>query len=61
MEELKQLEELPEGERPLDVLPGQPVFTSEQLFGGLNEIAIVHQGLTYRLRITRQGKLVLNK
>lgn len=45
----------------LDVPAGQPVFTTEQLFGQTNEIAIVHQGQTYRLRITRQGKLVLNK
>lgn len=38
-----------------------PSFTTEQLFGGATEIGIAHQGLTYRLRITRQGKLVLNK
>lgn len=40
---------------------GQPSFTTEQLFGSATEIGIVHQGSTYRLRITRQGKLVLNK
>lgn len=38
-----------------------PSFTTEELFGGATEIGIAHQGLTYRLRITRQGKLVLNK
>jgi hemin uptake protein HemP len=40
---------------------GQPTFTTEELFGRATEIGIAHQGLTYRLRITRQGKLVLNK
>jgi hemin uptake protein HemP len=39
----------------------QTVFTSEQLFGSAIEIGIAHHGETYRLRITRQGKLVLNK
>lgn len=39
----------------------QPTFTTEELFGGANEIGIAHRGATYRLRITRQGKLVLNK
>jgi len=61
MENPKQIAALPAIATALDVPPGQPVFTTEQLFGGTNEIAIVHQGLTYRLRITRQGKLVLNK
>jgi len=40
---------------------GLPSFTTTELFGGAAEIGITHQGLTYRLRITRQGKLVLNK
>ena len=39
----------------------QPVFTTEELFGSAIEIGIAHHGETYRLRITRQGKLVLNK
>ena len=39
----------------------QHVFTTTELFGESNEIGISHQGATYRLRITRQGKLVLNK
>lgn len=43
-------------------LPGpQHVFTTAELFGEANEIGILHEGATYRLRITRQGKLVLNK
>lgn len=42
-------------------VPAQPVFTTEELFGSAIEIGIAHHGETYRLRITRQGKLVLNK
>lgn len=37
------------------------VYASEALFRGNREIAIRHQGEFYRLRITRQGKLILNK
>lgn len=35
--------------------------TSESLFNGLYEIGINHGGALYRLKITRQGKLILNK
>ena len=35
--------------------------TSEALFGGQREIGIDHGGSLYRLKITRQGKLILNK
>lgn len=43
-------------------LPSQmPVVESRQLFGSASEIGIVHQGSLYRLKITRQGKLILNK
>ncbi len=34
---------------------------SRILFRGANEIVIDHEGAKYRLRITRQGKLILNK
>ena len=61
MQDQREMTALPETAVTLDVPPGQPVFATEQLFGPSNEIAIVHQGQTYRLRITRQGKLVLNK
>lgn len=42
---------------------GQPqrVVSSDILFGGTHEIGIAHQGALYRLKITRQGKLILNK
>ncbi|MGD9913647.1 MAG: hemin uptake protein HemP [Rhizobiaceae bacterium] len=35
--------------------------TSESLFHGTHEIGIAHAGSLYRLKITRQGKLILNK
>jgi hemin uptake protein HemP len=35
--------------------------TSESLFHGTHEIGIAHAGALYRLKITRQGKLILNK
>ncbi len=35
--------------------------SSESLFNGLYEIGINHGGALYRLKITRQGKLILNK
>lgn len=37
------------------------VVTSESLFRGTHEIGIEHSGSMYRLKITRQGKLILNK
>ncbi|AQZ53159.1 hemin uptake protein HemP [Martelella mediterranea] len=40
---------------------GLPVLESETLFQGRNEIVIRHQGAEYRMKITRQGKLILNK
>lgn len=36
-------------------------LTSESLFNGAYEIGINHGGSMYRLKITRQGKLILNK
>ncbi|MBU2487297.1 MAG: hemin uptake protein HemP, partial [Alphaproteobacteria bacterium] len=34
---------------------------SSALFSDRREITISHEGALYRLRITRQGKLILNK
>lgn len=36
-------------------------IASHELFGGAREVMIVHQQAKYRLRITRQGKLILTK
>ncbi|EKF43874.1 Hemin uptake protein hemP [Nitratireductor indicus C115] len=35
--------------------------SSVDLFEGRKEIGIEHHGAYYRLKITRQGKLILNK
>ncbi|WP_349435293.1 hemin uptake protein HemP [Pararhizobium sp. A13] len=39
----------------------QRVIDSRDLFRGGNEILISHDGAIYRMKITRQGKLILNK
>ncbi|RJT32832.1 hemin uptake protein HemP [Mesorhizobium waimense] len=36
-------------------------LSSNTLFQGEHEIGIEHHGARYRLKITRQGKLILNK
>ena len=36
-------------------------LSSSSLFQGEHEIGIEHHGALYRLKITRQGKLILNK
>ncbi|WP_407946669.1 hemin uptake protein HemP [Pararhizobium mangrovi] len=40
---------------------GRSSWTSRELFGPRTEIGIEHGGALYRLKITRQGKLILNK
>jgi hemin uptake protein HemP len=41
---------------------GQPgILPAKQLFQGGQEILIDHQGEIYRLRITKNGKLILTK
>ena len=37
------------------------IVTSDDLFGGGSEVLILHNGVSYRLRITRQDKLILTK
>jgi hemin uptake protein HemP len=39
----------------------QSCVSSAVLFGGASEIAIRHEGTNYRLRITKQDKLLLTK
>lgn len=36
-------------------------LSSQQLFAGKQEVLIQHNGQLYRLRITRQNKLILTK
>ncbi len=38
-----------------------PVFDSSKLFGGHKQVVIRHNGQRYVLKITRYGKLILNK
>lgn len=40
---------------------GTPIFSTAELFGGRDEIVVLHNGAPYRLRITRQDKLILTK
>lgn len=40
---------------------GKRAVSSAALLQGASELVIVHQGQEYRLRLTRQGKLLLTK
>lgn len=46
--------------RPVAMRPARTLF-SMAVFEGEAEIGIDHHGELYRLRITRQGKLILTK
>lgn len=48
------------GQSPPDVTPVKK-YKSQELFHGKQEILIEHAGHAYRLRITRQDKLILTK
>jgi len=37
------------------------VIDARTLFGSAKEVGIEYEGALYRLKITRQGKLILNK
>ncbi|WP_082520559.1 hemin uptake protein HemP [Rhizobium sp. Root482] len=41
--------------------PSQHIIESRDLFRGGTEVLIAHDGAIYRMKITRQGKLILNK
>lgn len=41
--------------------PEPPVIDARQLFAGHDEIWIDHDGVRYRLRITRRNRLILQK
>lgn len=38
-----------------------PEYDTSTLFAGRREIVIRHAGADYRMKITKQGKLILNK
>ena len=41
--------------------PVQRRVSSRSLFNGAHELVIEHEGDRYRLRVTRNGKLILTK
>jgi hemin uptake protein HemP len=41
--------------------PNSRSIDSQDLFGGAETLQIQHRGVTYTLRKTRNGKLILNK
>jgi hemin uptake protein HemP len=47
--------------RPLAPAHDLKRVSSEELIGPAREVLIRHAGCDYRLRITRQGKLILTK
>jgi len=47
--------------KPFTRTEAAPCFHSRELFGGRREVCIEHAGQIYRLRITRQNKLILTK
>lgn len=50
----------PQPESRSILVPGRPL-DSAVLLGAKGEVEIAHEGETYRLRRTRQGKLILTK
>jgi hemin uptake protein HemP len=52
----------PAGNARRDTIPADaPVVEAASLFGGHRQVVIGHNGCRYVLRITRHGKLILNK
>ncbi len=47
--------------RPQAQQPGKPRLKSEDLFRSGCELIIEHRGEEYRLKLTRNDKLILNK
>ena len=56
-----------EGQKPAPATEGfaksvPPVtLETESLFKGTEEVRLLHRGQEYRLRVTKQGKLILTK
>jgi hemin uptake protein HemP len=46
---------------PSVTTPQTDAFDVADWFRGRNEIRLLHRGQEYRLRVTRQGKLILTK
>jgi hemin uptake protein HemP len=45
----------------VDNARSQTAMTSDALFNGKREVTILHNGVSYRLRITAADKLILTK
>ena len=57
---------MPEPRKPPPTAPPNPidqavVVDARRLFQGSREVCIDHDGIRYRLRITRRNKLILQK
>jgi hemin uptake protein HemP len=52
---------LPQPTLPQPTLPAREQWTSAELLGERTEVLIVHNNEVYRLRRTRQDKLILYK
>jgi len=56
---------MPEATPPVEQAKSPPtplvVVDARELFRGQREIQIEHEGVRYRLRITRRNKLILQK
>ncbi|WP_244616092.1 hemin uptake protein HemP [Rhizobium sp. RU20A] len=52
---------MPETAVATDRKTAPKVVESRELFAGRSEILISHDGALYRMKITRQNKLILNK
>jgi hemin uptake protein HemP len=51
----------PKTDPPAAAPAGLLVIDTRELFGGRREVWIEHEGVRYRLRITRRNKLILQK
>lgn len=51
----------PAREPPAPPAGHPPVIDVRTLFAGSSELRLLHCGMEYRLRITKQGKLILTK
>ena len=61
MKPMKPSAEEPDSSLAIESEKTLKVFSAKDLFGDSREIVIDHDGKHYRLRITRRGKLILQK
>ena len=52
---------IPPEKEPTVPTTSELVVDARQIFQGRKEIVIVHEGVRYRLRLTRRNKLILQK